>query len=168
MQQAADSRPAMVDWWTGEASLLDYFNPDAVAWWRTLREPVLDLGIDGWRCEGLDAQVRLAPYSPHLGRTVERSEYSDLYYRDFFDHTREILGEDRIVTARPVDNDGYGTSGEDVTYAPRDINWVGWVGDQDAFFFGIQDALAKVIEDKTNRAIRFGTVNLAKMVFLPI
>ena len=33
---------------------------------------------------------------------------------------------------------------------------------------GIQDALAKVIEDKTNRAIRFGTVNLAKMVFLPI
>jgi hypothetical protein len=33
---------------------------------------------------------------------------------------------------------------------------------------GIQDALAKIIEDKSNRAIRFGVVNLASMVFLPI
>jgi len=33
---------------------------------------------------------------------------------------------------------------------------------------GIQDTLAKIVEDKSNRAIRFGTVNLAKMVFLPI
>ena len=33
---------------------------------------------------------------------------------------------------------------------------------------GVQDALAKVIEDKNNRAIRFGVVNLASMIFLPI
>lgn len=33
---------------------------------------------------------------------------------------------------------------------------------------GVQDALAKVIENKNNRAIRFGVVNLASMVFLPI
>lgn len=33
---------------------------------------------------------------------------------------------------------------------------------------GIEDALAKVIEDKTNRAIRFGLVNAATMIFLPI
>ena len=33
---------------------------------------------------------------------------------------------------------------------------------------GIQDALARVIEDKNHRAIRFGVVNLASMVFLPI
>ncbi len=33
---------------------------------------------------------------------------------------------------------------------------------------GIQDALAKIIEDKNNRAIRFGVVNVASMVFLPI
>jgi hypothetical protein len=33
---------------------------------------------------------------------------------------------------------------------------------------GIQDTLAKIIEDKSNRAIRFGAVNVAKMVFLPI
>ena len=33
---------------------------------------------------------------------------------------------------------------------------------------GIEDTLARVIEDKTNRAIRFGVVNAATMVFLPI
>jgi len=33
---------------------------------------------------------------------------------------------------------------------------------------GIQDALAKIIEDKSNRAIRFGVVNVASMAFLPI
>jgi hypothetical protein len=33
---------------------------------------------------------------------------------------------------------------------------------------GIEDTLAKIIEDKTNRAIRFGVVNVASMVFLPI
>jgi len=33
---------------------------------------------------------------------------------------------------------------------------------------GIQDTLAKIIEDKTNRAIRFGVVNVASMAFLPI
>jgi hypothetical protein len=33
---------------------------------------------------------------------------------------------------------------------------------------GIEDILAKVIEDKNNRAIRFGVVNTATMIFLPI
>lgn len=33
---------------------------------------------------------------------------------------------------------------------------------------GIQDTLAKIVEDKSNRAIRFGVVNAATMVFLPI
>ena len=33
---------------------------------------------------------------------------------------------------------------------------------------GIQDTLARIIEDKSNRAIRFGVVNVASMVFLPI
>ena len=33
---------------------------------------------------------------------------------------------------------------------------------------GIEDTLAKIVEDKSNRAIRFGVVNLASMVFLPI
>lgn len=33
---------------------------------------------------------------------------------------------------------------------------------------GIVDTLALIVEDKTNRQIRFGVVNVAKMIFLPI
>lgn len=33
---------------------------------------------------------------------------------------------------------------------------------------GIEDTLARIVEDKSNRAIRFGVVNLASMIFLPI
>ena len=33
---------------------------------------------------------------------------------------------------------------------------------------GLQDTLARIIEDKNNRAIRFGVVNVATMIFLPI
>ena len=33
---------------------------------------------------------------------------------------------------------------------------------------GIEDTLARIVEDKSNRAIRFGVVNVASMVFLPI
>lgn len=33
---------------------------------------------------------------------------------------------------------------------------------------GVQDVLAKIVEDKTNRAIRFGVVNTASTFFLPI
>ncbi len=33
---------------------------------------------------------------------------------------------------------------------------------------GIQDTLARIVEDKSNRAIRFGVVNVASMAFLPI
>lgn len=33
---------------------------------------------------------------------------------------------------------------------------------------GIQDTLARIIEGKSNRAIRFGMVNAASMIFLPI
>ena len=33
---------------------------------------------------------------------------------------------------------------------------------------GIEDTLALIIEDKTNREIRFGVVSVTKMIFLPI
>lgn len=141
MQDDADSGPEVVDWWKGDGSLIDYFNPEAVAWWHGLIQPVLDMGIDGWKCDGLDFSALLAPYSPGAGREVTRPEYSEVYYRDFFEHTRAVLGDDRIITARPVDNYGTGFGGEAAAFAPVDINWAGWVGDQDADFGGLAAAL---------------------------
>lgn len=141
MQQDADSGPAVIDWWKGEGSLIDYWNPDALQAWHDMMQPVLDLGIHGWKCDGLDFSAIIADYSPGLGRQVERAEYSDAYYRDFYEHTRAVLGEDRVITSRPVDNYGADIGGDAVAFTPTDILVAGWVGDQDGTFDGIQAVL---------------------------
>ncbi|UCD84733.1 MAG: hypothetical protein JSU92_00665 [Deltaproteobacteria bacterium] len=150
---------AVVEWWKGDGGLIDFFNPEALTWWHGLVDKALALGIDGWKCDGTDYHALLgdALYSPGLGRRVERIEYSHAYYRDFFDYTREKLGEDRIITARPVDNYGTGLGGEDVSFAPREINWAGWVGDQDATFAGLKAALNNMLESSKLGYIAFGS-----------
>ena len=157
MQYNADSGPAIIDWWKGEGSLIDYWNPDAVAWWHELMQPVLDLGIDGWKCDGLDFGAIQGDYSPALGEEVDRWDYSEKYYRDFFDHTREQLGDDRIITARPVDNYGADVGGQGVAFAPIDINWAGWVGDQDSDFLGLQAALRNLYWSADWGYVAFGS-----------
>ncbi len=84
------------------------------------------------------------PYSPALRREIDRNEYGFAYYRDSFDYLREKLGDARIITARPIDNQGTDTSADIWVYAPIEINWAGWVGDQDSDFNGIIDALNNV------------------------
>jgi len=136
-----DEGPAVISWWKGDGSLIDYFNPEAVAWWHSLVDKTLDYGIDGWKCDGLDFSALQAKYSPGAEREVGRLEYSHAYYRDFHDYTREVLGDDRVNTTRPVDNYGGDLGGEAVQFGPIDITWAGWVGDQDATFAGLEAAL---------------------------
>jgi len=157
MQTSEDSGPAVVDWWKGDGSLIDYFNPDAVAWWHGMMDPVLAMGIDGWKCDGLDFAAIIANYSPGAGREVERLEYSHAYYRDFHDYTREVLGDDRINTARPVDNYGADIGGDAVAFAPVDINWAGWVGDQDSDWVGLQAALRNMYWSADYGYVAFGS-----------
>jgi alpha-glucosidase (family GH31 glycosyl hydrolase) len=160
MQSNADSGPKVVDWWKGEGSLIDYWNPDAVAWWHALMDPVLDMGIDGWKCDGLDFSATLAPYSPALGENVARLEYSHAYYRDFHDYTRERLGDDRIITARPVDTYGAAPNDEQIelaAFAPIDITWSGWVGDQDPDFGGLRMALRNLYYSSLYGYLAFGS-----------
>ncbi|MCP4872483.1 MAG: hypothetical protein GY898_27640 [Proteobacteria bacterium] len=157
MADADATEPRIVEWWKGDGGLLDYFNPEAVAWWHELMQPVLDLGIDGWKTDGSDFSAHLAPYSPGAGREVGRLEYSHAYYRDFFEHTRQELGEDRIITARPVDNYGADLGGDAVAFAPVDLNWAGWVGDQDADFGGLEAALLNLFWSADYGYVGFGS-----------
>ncbi|MFH1466396.1 MAG: TIM-barrel domain-containing protein [Pseudomonadota bacterium] len=160
MQAREGSGPAVITWWKGEGSLLDYFNPEALAWWHAMMEPVLDLGIDGWKCDGLDFSVVIAPYSPGLGRDVTRAEYAEAYYRDFHDFTRERLGDDRVITARPVDTYGAAPDEDDAAiaaFAPVDITWSGWVGDQDSDFGGLKMALRNLYYSSVLGYLAFGS-----------
>jgi len=157
MQADAGSGPAVIDWWKGEGSLIDYFNPEAVDWWHGLVDNTLDLGIDGWKCDGLDFSSLFAPYSPGAGADIARLDYSHAYYRDFYDYTRERLGDDRLVTARPIDNYGIPIGGDDVAFAPIDINFAAWVGDQDASFDGLRAALMNMAYSAEYGYLAFGS-----------
>jgi alpha-glucosidase (family GH31 glycosyl hydrolase) len=163
LEQVPFSGPGVVDWWKGKGSLIDYFNPSALGWWRQRVDKALDLGIDGWKCDGLDFSVTSAPFSRGKPGLVTHADYANAYYRDFFDYTRSKLGNDRLITARPVDTYGYdvgvlGSPGlTQATFAPRDINWVGWVGDQDPTFDGLKNALLNMYYSAQLGYLGFGS-----------
>lgn len=158
MQQNASSGPAIIEWWKGDGSLIDLYNPDAVAWWKGLMDNVLDLGIDGWKCDGTDYYAIGARYSPYLGANVSRLNYSHAYYQIFHDYTRERLGNKRVNMARPIDN--YGTidiGGDFVAFQPKPISWAAWVGDQDATWDGMEKALNNMYWSDQYGYLSFGS-----------
>lgn len=157
MQKSADNPDCIIDWWKGKGCLIDYFNPEALQWWHSLVDKALVLDIDGWKMDGTDFYQLLVPYSPYLQRNVARLEYSHAYYRDLFEYTREKMGTQRIITARPIDNYGSGMGGDFVAFAPKDINWAGWVGDQDATFDGLRKALNNMFWSSDYGYVAFGS-----------
>lgn len=161
MKANAGSGSAVINWWKGDGSMIDFFNPDAVAWWKSLVDKTLDLGIDGWKCDGTDYSILLgnALYSPGAGANITRLQYSHAYYRLFYDYTRQQLGNDRAIMSRPVDNYGltFITDPNLVSFTPRDIGFACWVGDQDATFDGMKAALNNMYRSDENNYLAFGS-----------
>jgi alpha-glucosidase (family GH31 glycosyl hydrolase) len=144
----------LISWWKCPAdvtfcgALIDYFNPDALAWWHQLMDPILGLGIDGWKCDTIEPMSLTVSISPYAGPT-EPWEFNDRFYLDFFEYTRSQLGPDRVIMARPVEAiDLSGLVGKPAflafPHAKREINFAGWVGDQDPTFEGLQLALINI------------------------
>jgi alpha-glucosidase (family GH31 glycosyl hydrolase) len=80
-----------VKWWHGHGAFLDYFNPKAVEWWHKLMDKVLDIGVDGFKCDGTDPMTSLIrpwPYSSHAKRPIGIHEYGHRYYGDFYNYTK--------------------------------------------------------------------------------
>ncbi len=143
-----------LNWWKGEGAFIDYNNPEALAWWHEQMDKALDLGIDGWKCDGTVPLAKLwLGIGTQTGR-ITTSSYQDLYYADFFHYTRARLGPGRVITARPVDNAGLPF---DMTYAKRDINFAGWVGDQDPTWRGMKTALKNMFESAEKGYVYFGS-----------
>ncbi len=145
-----------VKWWGGKGALLDYSNPEAVEWWHKQMDPILDMGIDGWKVDGTDPYVMLL--APAIGKSglVTWNTYKDWVYRDFYEYTRQRLGNDRIISARPVD-DQITNLGLPLVSTSRDINFAGWVGDNDNDWGGLRHALNNMFSSAQFGFVSYGS-----------
>ena len=125
-------------WWKGRGASVDFFNPGARAWWHAQQDAVLDAGVAGWKLDFGDEYV--------LGDTVETAEgvkphqeYSEEYYRDFFNYGAAKLGTDEFVTMVRAYDQSYQHEGR--FFARREHAPVVWVGDNHRDWVGLEDAL---------------------------
>jgi alpha-glucosidase (family GH31 glycosyl hydrolase) len=154
-----------IEWWHGFGGLLDYSNPEALAWWHSLIDKVLDVGADGFKCDATDPYV--LEYSIGGGalgyqdKVITYPEYASAYYSDFLYYTRNRRSADTgtdsgLIMSRPVDCLVDPVTKLCVAHTPREIMFSGWVGDDDGTFNGLRGCLRKLIYSAWLNYANFG------------
>ncbi len=106
--------------------MIDYTNPEAVAWWHRLMDRALALGVDGWKVDGAAEMFVLTKRQTSRGLLSLR-DYVDLYYRDTLHYSR-LAKADFVTMVRSVDIAN--SRGSKQPHAPFDAAPLTWVGDQ--------------------------------------
>ncbi len=131
-------------WWKGTGGLIDYQNPEAMKYWHNLMNRALDLGIDGWKVDGVEGMVALKGIS-------RQRAYSAAYYADFFNYGREHTGKPIVVMARGIEEFNEHSMGlphwvnplylgPDIVFATHEVSFMTWTGDHDPTWNGMRDA----------------------------
>lgn len=150
-----------IGWWHGSGALLDYSNPEAVAWWHSKLDYVLDAGVDGWKADGTDPYIiEYILGGGALGYqnvSLTYRDYANYYYRDFLYYTREKRGPKGLVMSRPVDCQIDKSAMMCTPFSPLDVMYSGWVGDDDSTFNGLRGAISKIIYSAWDGYANFGS-----------
>lgn len=157
-------------WWGGRGALLDYHNPKAVEWWHSRMDIPINMGIDGWKLDAGDPYIifaseksdwkgglwALASILKINKKAINRwNDYRTNYYTDYWKYTNQATGKKTVITARPMDM-LEGTSFQ-FPFAPREVSFAGWVGDQEGNWSGIKIATANMKESVKRKFLSFGS-----------
>jgi alpha-glucosidase (family GH31 glycosyl hydrolase) len=123
-------------WWHGDGGLLDYTNPEGLAWWHSRMDTVLDAGVDGFKCDGtdpyIDEYILTGGAYGYNDQKITYRQYADSYYGDFFSYTRQKRGEYGVIMSRPTDCLIDPVTKFCTNFSPKTVMYSGWVGDDDA------------------------------------
>jgi alpha-glucosidase (family GH31 glycosyl hydrolase) len=118
-------------WWKGQGGFLDYTNPQALNWWRSLQQNVFNYGIDGWKLDGTATLFwgKIGPFPVFYRQVydgwITTRTYMDYYYREEYRHGLSQNPE-FITLVRSIDRPYIHPEG----FSPIDAAPVTWVGDQ--------------------------------------
>lgn len=125
-------------WWKGRGSAVDFHNPVARQWWHEQQDPLYDIGIAGWKLDFGESYIRADTVETFAGE-VSFQDYSEAYYKDFYDYGISKRTDEEFVTMVRAYDKSYDFEGR--FFARPEHAPVVWVGDNRRDWVGLEDAL---------------------------